>query len=260
MPPTLSHGKDAGNSDVAFEDSAKLVPLDPQTTFSPEQLRYIRDAIGTHTSSVEQRLNEKMAQLQDAVSYNANATSSLEYRLDEAVFMIMSKLNSMAVSSKDPFNNLGPQDGGIHNGIQRTLSNASIMKPSQAPVQGITKTHHICNTTEHGTFTKQERYSTLQIPEQQDHYRDDYRRSPSPYPHSNTLPSYPSSTSVRWRPEDLGYFHGQKDDVHTWVDRIRELAALKAPTWSRPIYRYRCAMKLKTGIIMSSPRINKMSS
>ena len=247
VPPPPSRGKaketaDMGTSDVGSEESAKAeTPLDPQATFSADQIRYVRDVAGRSTSMLDQRLSGQMAQMQDAIDDIGNLTSSLEHRLENATSSlerrmddlftgIMSKLDSIAVR-KDPAEDLDPQNGRI-----RIKSNAN--RSSQAAGSGDNQDLSYLpaeqrfsvpfGTTAQGSSTnpkQEQRGSSLQIPDQQ--YRDDYRRSPSPYHRSNTVPPNPSATSVRWRPEDLGYFNGQKDDVHTWVDRIRELVALK---------------------------------
>ena len=127
--------------------------------------------------------------------------------------------------------NLNVRNDPVENGSSQGAGAGNHQNPPFLP----TKQHPFVHaeTTEQGTFTKPERSSSfppnLQIPNPQ--HRDDYQhqqqRSPSPYHRSNTLAPEFGGTTVRWRPKDLGYFHGQKDDVYTWVDRIRELVALK---------------------------------
>ena len=197
---------DAGNSDIASNDSAAKpsTPTPNPITFSAEPERYIGVAIGEAIGCLEERLEARLQNQTNMFNYSMAELRGLLLNLD---------------IRKDPT---------IENGSSQAAGAGNHQNPPFLP----TKQHPFVHaeTAEQGTFTKQECSSfppNLQVPTPQ--YRDDYQhqRSPSPYHRANSQAPEFGSTTVRWRPEDLGYFHGQKDDVHTWVDRIRELVALK---------------------------------
>ena len=199
---------DAGNSDIASNDSAAKpsTPTPNPITFSAEPERYIGVAIGEAIGGVEERLETRLQ----------NQANMLDYSMAELRGLLQ---------------NLNVRNNPIENGSSQAAGAGNHQNPPFLPIKQHPLVH--AETAEQGSFTKQERSSSfppnLQIPNPQ--HRDDYQhqqqRSPSPYHRSNTLAPEFGGTTVRWRPEDLGYFHGQKDDVHTWVDRIRELVALK---------------------------------
>ena len=167
-----------------------------------------------------------------------NATLTLQHRIDSSIAALDRRMDSVTSSLEKVMGMLGSMVGKQDPGPSQAAGSDDNQEPPFLPANQRLPVPF--DTAPRGPFTKQEQRGSsasylqnpnlqnpnLQIPEQRP-YRDDYRRSPSPYDRSNTLPPSFGGTAVRWRPEDLGYFHGQKDDIHTWVDRIRELVALK---------------------------------
>ena len=199
---------DPGNSDVASNDSAAKPPTPNPINFSAEPERFIAVAIGEAIGCMEERLQNRLeTRLQ-------NQANMLDYGMAE----LRGLLQNLDVR-KDHF---------VENGSSQAAGAGDHQNPPFLPTKQHSFVH--AETAEQGSFPKQERSSSfppnLKIPNDYQQHQHQ-QRSPSPYHRSNTLAPEFGSTTVRWRPEDLGYFHGQKDDVHTWVDRIRELVALK---------------------------------
>ena len=220
---------DIGNSDIGSEESAKAeTPIDPHTTFSAGQMRYIGNSIGVATALMRQDISDDLNDRIHGIDQRLDEYNEQMAQLQDNINTIINMLAKKNVEDRDL----------QENGRMRIPSNANIRSPAAGAGDNQDRPFSPANqrpsvpvdTPAQGMpATKQDPY--LQIPEppfqQNQYYRDDFRRSPSPYARSNTLPPNFGGNTVRWRPEDLGYFHGQKDDVHTWVDRIRELAALK---------------------------------